>query len=92
MTIVYQYDEENLEISEQPNDEDREFLIKVKNQEILPALRQVRNHFDQDRLITDVLFFTHKDHHIQVIVRKDFYVDFILSLFKHQVIKSIAWN
>jgi hypothetical protein len=57
----------------------------------LPAMKQIREHFDQDSLYTDVLFYAHKNNEYQIIVRRDYYIDFILCLFKYQFVKSVNW-
>jgi hypothetical protein len=90
--IRYEYDREGLDIQEKENGEDREFVMKVKNPEkYLPGLRKVRTHFSKDTVYTDVLFYTHPNHEYHIIVRADYYVDFILSLFKHRILLRLEW-
>ncbi|GAX89927.1 hypothetical protein [Effusibacillus lacus] len=91
--IRYQYDENALSITEQKNENDIEFIIKIKDEDqYLQAIRQVRADFDHNDIHTDALFYTHPDHEYQVIVRKEYYIDFILCLFKHQLVKSLTWS
>ncbi|MFC4769741.1 hypothetical protein [Effusibacillus consociatus] len=90
--VLYKYDHDALEITEQRNGDDFEFWIKAKNDESLRGLHQVRSFFDHNRIHTDVLFYTHHEHEFQVIVRKDFHIDFLLSLFKHCLLKSLTWE
>lgn len=90
--IQYHYDQEGFTLKEQRNEEDMEFLIApIDPSRYLHALKRVREHFEADNIHTDVLFYVHKDHEYQIIVRPDFYVDFILCLFKYRIVLSVAW-
>lgn len=90
--IIYQYDKTGLVIQETKNGDDSEFHIKLHDPAYLTALHKVRSYFDSNKIHTDVLFYTHPNHDYQIIVRKDFYVDFILSLFKHRLLESVEWQ
>jgi hypothetical protein len=91
--IQYESSQEGFTLKEQNNNEDFEFTIVIKDtKRYLPAMKQLREFYNSDDVYTDVLFYVHKDHEYQIIVRQDTYIDFALSLFKHKFIKSIAWN
>lgn len=91
--IRYEYDQGSLDIQERENDKDKEFIIKLKDPEKhLPGLRKVRAHFTNDTVYTDALFYTHKNNEYHVIVRSDYYIDFLLSLFKHNILVKLEWE
>ncbi|MED0675483.1 hypothetical protein ABEV55_03270 [Aneurinibacillus thermoaerophilus] len=91
--ISYQYDTNALTIEEQKNELDTEFILKVKDVDgIIPALRKVRAFFDQDKVYTDVIFYPHPNHEYQIIVRQDYYIDFLLALFKNKIIHTLEWS
>lgn len=90
--IRYEYDNTALEIKENDNGDDFEFHIKVLDSALLHVIHKVRNYFDSNKIHTDVLFYTHPGREYQIIVRKDYYVDFILSLFKHQMLTLVRWT
>lgn len=91
--IDYQYDQTGLSISEKTNGDDLEFVIQVKDEaKYLQAIHEVRTYFEKNNVYTDVLFYTHPHNEYQVIVRKDFYVDFLSCLFKHHILESLVWK
>lgn len=92
MNVIYEYDNDKLEIRERGNGNDTEFIIKVKDPVYDQNIHAVRNFFDYNKIYTDVYFYTHSDHSYQIIVREDYYIDFILQLFKYQILKSLRWN
>lgn len=89
--LRYSYNREMLEIMEKENGQDREFLFHFKADGQVQEFYKVRAHFDSDRVITDVFFYPQADHHYRVIVRKDYYIDFVLALFKYQLLSHIEW-
>ncbi|MFC7391763.1 hypothetical protein [Scopulibacillus cellulosilyticus] len=92
MRINYKVNESLITAEEKVNHEDIEFIIKIKNDEALKKLHDVREFFESDKIYTDVLFYTHGNHTYQVIVRQDSYVAFILGLFKFQLIEQVEWK
>ncbi|MCY9698426.1 hypothetical protein [Paenibacillus alginolyticus] len=91
--LKYQCDQEGFSLMEQRNGDDFEFTIVIKDiDRYLPAIKQVREHFDRDSIYTDVLFYVHPNNEYRIIVRHDFYIDFILSLFKYRFVNSVNWN
>ncbi|SFB60062.1 hypothetical protein SAMN05216312_11675 [Cohnella sp. OV330] len=91
--LNYSYDEAALQISESANENDMEFRIVLATDDpsILAGLKQVRQEFDENRVYTDVLFYHYPDREYKIIVRKDYYVDFVLELMKQRLLKSVAW-
>ncbi|AMA72276.1 MULTISPECIES: hypothetical protein [Aneurinibacillus] len=91
--VRYEYDKEGLDIQEHKNGNDKEFVIKIKNPaQYLQALRKVRAYFSNDTVHTDVLFYTHRNNEYHVIVRADYYVIFLLSLFKYRILSRLEWE
>lgn len=74
------------------NEDDIEFHLTFYQQELKTKLLKIKEFFDQNDILTDLLIYTHSDKHIQVIVRKDFYLDFLLQLFKQQLLEEIRWD
>ena len=91
MKIEYKYDEKLLIVKETANGNDIEFTISLYSKDLKPPLEEVRDYFNENKILTDVLFYTHPNHVFQIIVRKDFYKDFLLQLFKHQIIQQLKW-
>jgi hypothetical protein len=91
MRIEYKYNEEDLKISEAPNGDDIEFNLFLFKEDLKQDLIKIRDYFSTNNIITDTLFYKHPNNHFQIIVRKDFYQEFILQLFKQQIIKELKW-
>ncbi|WP_217596708.1 hypothetical protein [Cohnella sp. GbtcB17] len=91
--LNYSYDEAALRIGESANENDVEFHIALSTDDpsILAGLKRVRQEFDENRVYTDVLFYHYPNHEYKVIVRKDYYVDFVLELMKQRVLRSVEW-
>lgn len=91
--LNYRFDEAALQISESANENDVEFRIVLATDDpsILAGLKRVRQEFDENRVYTDVLFYHYPNHEYKIIVRKDYYVDFVLELMKQRLLKSVAW-
>lgn len=91
--LNYSYDEAALRIVESANENDVEFRIVLANGDpSLPeSLKRVRQEFDENRVYTDVLFYHYPNHEYKVIVRKDYYVDFVLELMKQRVLRRVEW-
>ncbi|WP_248927339.1 hypothetical protein [Paenibacillus hamazuiensis] len=95
--ISYDYDKKCLEISEKSNGPDTEFRIRILSQdqdgqEAAQALKKIRYDFERNDVLTDVLFYVHPNRDYQIIVRKDYYLDFMLSLFKYGLLSQISHN
>ncbi|MEX2460724.1 MAG: hypothetical protein WD469_05410 [Paenibacillaceae bacterium] len=90
--LDYKFVQEGFTLTEQKNNDDFEFTIVIKDTErYLPAMKQIREQFDRDGIYTDVLFYVHKNNEYQIIVRPEYYIDFILCLFKYQFVNSVNW-
>lgn len=91
--LNYSFDEAVLRISESVNENDVEFNIVLLTDEpsLLEGLKRVQQEFDQDRVYTDVLFYHYPHHEYKVIVRKDYYVDFVLELMKQRLLQRVEW-
>ncbi|NHM31866.1 hypothetical protein [Neobacillus terrae] len=92
MKLNYEFNKELLSITEKVNEEDIEFSIVFKNVKLAEKLEKVHQYFDLNEIHTDALFFTNKDGSNQIIVKKDFYEDFILQLFKQQLLERLKWE
>ena len=91
MRIEYIYDKNLLEIKEVANGNDMEFLITLFETELKKKLVKVRQYFDENKVLTDIHFYIHSNNNFQVIVRNDFYNEFIIQLFSQQLLKEIKW-
>jgi len=92
--LKYVYDAERITITEKAYDKDTEIWIRPRDSDssAILLLREIRDYFDSNRVHTDVLLYPHKNNEYQWIVRNDYYVDFILALFKHRLIESVTWT
>ncbi|MFC3802298.1 hypothetical protein [Cohnella sp. GCM10012308] len=92
--LSYRFDESILRISESANENDVEFRIDLVTDEpsALAGLQRVRQAFDENRVYTDVLFYHYPDREYKVIVRKDYYTDFVLELMKQRLLQSVEWT
>lgn len=95
MTLVYQADPSIVQLKETPGEggKDTEFDIQLLvNHPYAEALKAIQHDFESNKVHTDVSFYAYKDHHYRVIVRNDYYVDFILALMKHRLVKQAEWK
>lgn len=91
MKLVYKYDAKLFDLKEKPNGEDIEFSLTLLDVEVKKSLVKIREYFDANNIITDIQVYTHPNNHYQIIVRKDFYHDFVLQLFKQQLLQELKW-
>jgi len=92
MKAAYKYDEELLELRETANEEDIEFSITLLNSELKKRMIKVREFFEENKVLTDIHYYIHPNNRYQVIVRKDFYNELIIQLFRQQLLKEITWT
>ncbi|MDF2714016.1 MAG: hypothetical protein K0R28_941 [Paenibacillus sp.] len=93
MKLHYQWDPSVVEIQESRNGDDTEFQIKLLLEQPYEAsMRQIQKYFEANETHTDVLFYVYPEHQYQVIVRKDFYADFLTELLKHRLLLSLEWK
>ncbi|KIL36162.1 hypothetical protein SD71_09405 [Cohnella kolymensis] len=91
--LSYCFNEQVIQITESSDENDVQFLIKVLQKDpYVEKMQKVRRFFDDNRVYTDVLFYALADHTYKVIVRIDFYADFILELMKHRLLESVEWK
>jgi len=91
MKVVYKYDANLLELKETANGDDIEFSIILFNSELKKSLKKVREFFEDNKVITDIHYYIHPNNRYQVIVREDFYNEFLIQLFRQQLLKEIEW-
>jgi 23S rRNA G2069 N7-methylase RlmK/C1962 C5-methylase RlmI len=92
MRLIYKYNETKMELKETQNEEDVEFNLTFFDKEVKKQLQKVKQFFNENDISTDLLVYTHSDKHVQIIVRKDFYYDFVLQLFKYQLLEEVKWD
>jgi hypothetical protein len=91
--IQYDYDKQGLTMTESKNGEDLEFSLEFHDYDRYEeAIHGLRSYFENNAVHTDVLFYTHSNHRYQVIVRKDYYTEFFLGLFKYRIVTKLEWK
>ncbi|MCS7464016.1 hypothetical protein N0M98_28295 [Paenibacillus doosanensis] len=91
--LTYAYDVQNVELQESVNGEDVEFRIRLIGDASLDErMRNIQKDFEQNDVLTDVMSYAFKNRTYQFIVRKDFYVDFVLSLMKYRILLRVEWD
>lgn len=91
MKLVYTYDKQLIELQETPNGEDVEFTLTLIDKELKGKFIKIREYFNSNHIVSDVQVYIHPNNKYQIIVRKDFYYDFILQLFKQQLLLELKW-
>lgn len=94
MPLNYRIDPERVRIRETTNDDDVEFeLTFLQDEPLLSKMREVQKEFEDNDVYTDVLFYLNRDQERQykIIVRKDFYADFLLALLKYRILEGREW-
>lgn len=91
MELYYEFDQSMLDLNEISNGEDLEFTLQIFNDELKNRLIEIRKYFNTNKILTDVHVYIHPNNRYQIIVRKDFRHEFILQLFKHQLLREIKW-
>lgn len=93
MKLHYEWDSEVIRIEETANGDDTEFSIELMGQKPHDeALRLVQTYFESNKVHTDVLLYAYPDHRYRVIVRKDYYEEFLLELMKHRLLRALEWK
>ncbi|SFI49732.1 hypothetical protein SAMN02799624_01053 [Paenibacillus sp. UNC496MF] len=92
--LTYQFDDKRIRMQESPNGDDIEFRIELLDdaETLVPRLKAVRAYFEDNDVLTDVLFYAYPNHVYAAIVRPDYYADFVLQLMKHRLLRSVAWT
>jgi hypothetical protein len=92
MKVEYTYDQNLLELKESINGNEVEFQIRLFDSELKNKLKKVRQYFDENKVLTDIYFYIHPNNSYQVIVRRDYYDEFIIQLFTQQLLKELKWT
>ena len=92
MELTYQINKDVIELSETVMETDVEFEIRILAEDKWAGMKKIQKFFEEDSVYTDVLFYAYENHRFRVIVRKDYYVDFILAMMKHRLVESAAWS
>ncbi|UVI33227.1 hypothetical protein [Paenibacillus spongiae] len=92
MSLIYTYNKKVIQIEETKNESDFEFDIKFIEDKYMAGMKQIQKGFEENKVYTDVLFYPYDSHHYRIIVRQDYYVDFVLALLKHQLLVSVEWS
>lgn len=90
--LKYRYNEDGIQIQETLDGEDTEFHIRIINEEpYVAGMKRVQERFEENHIHTDVLFYVYPNHEYRVIVRRDYYIDFVLEMMKHYLLQSVEW-
>lgn len=92
MKVIYKYDEKLLDLKETANGDDIEFSINLHDSEFKKNLKKVREFFEENKVLTDIHYYIHPNNKYQVIVRKDFYNEFLIQLFRQELLQEIKWG
>lgn len=92
MKLVYEWNPVSVDIKEIEALNDIEFSIRVLSPSLFTTMQNIQIFFDTNDVITDVFVYTYSDHEYRVIVRKDYYEDFILQLMKHRLLIKLQWK
>ncbi|RCW43028.1 hypothetical protein [Paenibacillus prosopidis] len=91
--LKYEYDHNVIQVNEIENGNDVEFRIHILQEEpYLDGIKKVQKEFEENDVYTDVLFYIYASHEYRVIVRRDYYEDFILELMKQRLLQSVKWS
>lgn len=92
MGLTYSYNKDVIHINEKPNEMDVEFDIRVISEEHWEGMKELQRRFEENNVLTDVLFYPYENHHYRVIVRQDYFVDFVLGLMKYKLLDKVMWT
>ncbi|MDR6124752.1 hypothetical protein QFZ87_004349 [Bacillus sp. SLBN-46] len=91
MKVEYKYDAQLLDIKETTNGDDLEFTITLLDSQLKNGLKLVREYFEENKILTDIHYYIHPNNRYQIIVRKDFYNEFLIQLFRQHLLQEIKW-
>lgn len=92
MTVSYDWNKNELDI--QMNDNggiDIDIYIRILDSEKISGMNAINKYFDENNVLTDVFIYAYENQEYKIVVRKDFYVDFMVELFKNQLIEKLEW-
>lgn len=91
--LIYKDNKDAIQIHETKNGNDIEFHIHIfKDEPFVERMKVIREKFDENSALTDVFFYVYPNHEYRVIVRQDYYNDFVLELMRHQFLQSVEWT
>ncbi|WML57334.1 hypothetical protein [Neobacillus sp. PS2-9] len=91
MKVEYKFDAQLLEIKETTNGDDLEFTITLLDNQLKKGLKLVREYFEENKILTDIHYYIHPNNRYQIIVRKDFYNEFLIQLFRQGLLQEVKW-
>lgn len=91
MKVEYKYNHQLLDITETANGEDIEFTITLSDTNLKKGLKKVREYFEDNKVLTDIHYYIHPNNNYQIIVRSDFYNEFLIQLFRQELLQEIKW-
>lgn len=92
MKLVYDWDPNIVDIKEEEVLNDIEFTIRVLAQPYFETMRHIQKIFEANDVITDLFVYAYPNHEYRVVVRKDYYGDFILQLLKYHLLTKVEWK
>jgi hypothetical protein len=90
--LKYTYNSNIISIKETSEGSDVVFSIKILDDRYLEQFRLVMDFFNMNKTYTDVLFYPYEERGYKVIVRNDYYNDFLAELLKSRLLQSLRWN
>jgi hypothetical protein len=90
--INYTFDQKIIEISEDKDGEDIAFNFILKNEEVKNNFLELKKYFQGNGIICDALFYSYHNGKTKVIVQGKYYVDFVIYLFKYNLIEKLERN
>lgn len=91
--LHYRFNPDEISLMEKRNGDDFEFVVNILNTDKhLNNFHQLRDHFNNNHIYTDVIFHARSDHEFRIIVRSDQYVDFIIYMLKYKLITQAEWQ
>ncbi|WP_199614876.1 hypothetical protein [Paenibacillus alkalitolerans] len=93
MKLTYQWDPGVVDIEETAGERDIEFRLRFTDAEPhAEHMKELEKHFEENRVHTDVFMYAYPNREYRLVVRNDYYVEFILELMKHRILRSVKWS
>ncbi|WP_059172791.1 hypothetical protein [Bacillus sp. FJAT-27445] len=92
MELLYTYDRTRLEIVEKQDGTDVEFTLNFADPALEKSFSSVRDYFYGNDDLTDAYFYTSLDKQAKVSLKQEYYTEFLLQLFKNQLLLSLEWK
>lgn len=92
MTISYGWNKNEIDIQMIDNGgTDIDIYIRIIEPKKNEGMNAISDYFENNTVLTDVFIFAYENHEYKIVVRKDFYVNFMVELFKNQLIEKLEW-